>query len=362
MKSFWLVIPGVLGLLVLSGCTHKVSKFYPEIVKGPQPVNVTLVSKGTQKVSITYLGCGNLVLEQNGESVMTDPFFSNHGILSLIGKIKTNDDLYRVWKSNLESNTSRSAVQAMLVSHTHYDHVMDLPTLLHDHYFQNLQVVYGNRYLPQMLTNFRKEGVRLDSLARSVVYDPTASADAEWKWTQVSPKIRFLAIKSDHAPHTKNKLYMSKPLKPGYFEKNLVWHNDKVGAFKWTVGQSYSFLIDFIQRDTLRVFVQTSASHHPNGLPPQAELTKKEVDIAIMCYASTPNVEDYPNRWIEWMNPKKLVLIHWEDFFKRPPTDDQFKLVRSTKPKKVRQRIDRLGKKPEYFVMPRPGTRMDVMF
>jgi hypothetical protein len=284
------------------------------------------------------------------------------GVAVAACKIKTKEDLYREWKSNLEAGTSRSAVRAMLVSHTHYDHVMDLPTLLHDHYFQNLQVVYGNRYMPQMLTNFKKEGVRLDSLMRGFVFDPTISSDKEWKWIDVSPKVRFLAIKTDHAPHTKNTLYMSKPLTPGYFEKKLVWHNDKVGAFKWTVGQSYSFLIDFIQRDTLRVFVQTSASHHPNGLPPLAELKKKSVDIAFMCYASTPNVDDYPNKWIELMNPKKLVLIHWEDFFKQPPTDNEFRLVRSTKPRKVRERIDQLGKKVDYFVMPKPGTRMDVMF
>jgi hypothetical protein len=228
----------------------------------------------------------------------------------------------------------------MLVSHTHYDHVMDLPTLLHDHYFQNLEVIYGNRYLPKMLTNFQKEGPRMDSLTRSVVYDPAQSGDNEMKWIDVTPHIRFLAIRSDHAPHTRHKLFMSKPLKPGYFEKNLTWPGDKVGAFKWTVGDSYSFLVDFIQRDTLRVFIQTSASQHPAGLPPQAELKKKAVDLAIMCYASAPNVDDYPSKWIDWMQPKKLMLIHWEDFFREPRSELDVKLVRLNSTKKVRRRVE----------------------
>ena len=155
---------------------------------------------------------------------------------------------------------------------------------------------------------------------------------------------------------------MSKPLKDGYFETKLVWHTDKVGAFKWTVGSTYAFLVDFIQEDTLRVYIQTSASNYPNGLPPKTELDRKQVDLAIMCYASALNVDDYPNKWIEWMQPKKLVLVHWEDFFRESRIDDDQKLVRGTKPSKVRKRIDALGKKRDYFVMPRPGTRMEVTY
>jgi L-ascorbate metabolism protein UlaG (beta-lactamase superfamily) len=354
--SFWIVV-----LLCIASCTHKIEKFYPEIVTAKPTVPVPLVAKGTQKVSVTYLGCGNMVLEHNGEAIMTDPFFSNQKLLALAGKIRTKEHLYREWKGNLEAVTARSAVQAMLVSHTHYDHVMDLPTILHDHYLQNLKVVYGNRYMPQMLTHFKNEGVAFDSLKRADVYDPT-EAGSKGDWVQVTPRMRFLPIRSNHAPHTKNKLFMSKPLKPGYFDKKLVWHNDKVCAFKWTVGDSYSFLIDFIQKDTLRVFVQTSASDYPFGLPPEAELKDKPVDIAFMCYASAMNVAEYPKKWIDQIKPKRLVLIHWEDFFKQPPTDGKFRLVRGTKPHRVRERIDDLGQKKDYFIMPKPGTRLDVMF
>jgi len=355
----WLCM-AMMGIALL-GCTHKVEKFYPEIVVGSSPVAVSLEPGPSEKVSITYLGCGSMVLEQNGVSIMTDPFFSNQKFLALAGKIRTKPELYRLWKGRLESNTSRSAVRALLVSHTHYDHVMDLPMMLHEHYFQNLEVVYGNRYLPKMLSNFRKE-TRLDSLTRKVVYDPTVRDDPDWEWITVTPQIRFMAIKSDHAPHTKKTLYMSGPLKEGYFEENLTWPTDKVSASKWTVGDSYSFLVDFMQKDTLRVFIQTSASHYPHGLPPKAELDKKSVDLALMCYASTPNVDNYPNKWIEWMQPKKLVLVHWEDFFREARADDDYKLVRGTKPSRVRERIDQLGKKRDYFIMPLPGTRMDVTY
>jgi hypothetical protein len=351
----------MLACFGLLGCTHKIRKFYPEIVAGTAPVQAKLTPSASQKVGITYLGCGNLVVEQNGEAIMTDPFFSNQKVRSLIGRISTKPEMYRFWKGRLEANAAKSSVRTILVSHTHYDHVMDLPTLLHDHYFQNLNVVYGNRYMPKMLTHFKDDGPKLDSLTQAVAYNPNGN-DTEWKWIQASPHIRFLPIKSDHAPHTRNILFMKKPLKQGYFEKNLVWPTDKVGGFKWTVGDSYSFLVDFIQKDTLRLFIQTSASNLPNGLPPKSELDKKAVDIALMCYASAPHVKDYPNKWVELMNPKKLVLIHWEDFFRESRTDDDLKLVRATKPHKVRRRIDALGKKRDFFIMPKPGTRIDVLY
>jgi hypothetical protein len=84
--------------------------------------------------------------------------------------------------------------------------------------------------------------------------------------------------------------------------------------------------------------------------------------MAFLCYANVPNVGDFPNTWITTMNPKKVVFVHWEDFFKTPPVDDSYRLVRGTKPYKVRERIDKLGRKANFYIMPKPGTRLDVTF
>lgn len=306
------------------------------------------------------MGCGNLFLEKDGNAVMLDPFFSNQGFLKMLGKVKTKPALYELWKSNLQHHVSKLSVHAALVSHTHYDHVMDLPSLLHDQYFPRMEVVYGNALLPEMMTNFRNKGTRIEPLTASQVVE--SATDQQYEWISVGANIRFLPIKSTHAPHTKHKLFMSKPLKPGYFKKHLVWPGDKVGTFKWTLGDTYSFLVDFLGSDTLRVFVQTSASEHPAGLPPAAELKRKNVDMAIFCYASSMNVSNYPNVFVDFIQPTKVMLVHWEDFFKEPRTTRDVKLVRQTNPKKVRARIDKLGKKRDYFTMPRPGTKVIVSY
>ena len=80
----------------------------------------------------------------------------------------------------------------------------------------------------------------------------------------------------------------------------------------------------------------------------------------MLCYASTPNVEDYPAAIVKDVNPSKLVIVHWEDFFREPRSDDDVKLVRKTNPTKARQRFDELGKKKDFFMMPKPGTKIQV--
>ena len=161
---------------------------------------------------------------------------------------------------------------------------------------------------------------------------------------------------------------MSKPLNEKYFRDNLVWAADKVKAARWTAGTVYSFLIDFIGSDTLRVFIQTSASQHPNGLPPPAELKKKKVDVALICYASAPLVDDYPADLLNYITPDKVIFVHWEDFFRTPRSWNDVKLVRGTKPKKVKKRMEAVKltkaqiKSKEYFTMPKPGTYIHIKY
>lgn len=340
------VIIVILIVLLCSSCAHKVTEFYPEII--PKQMTTSLsVGKGQHKVNLTYFGCGNMIIEQDGDAILTDPFFSNQKVLKMWGKIQTKPGLYELWKDRVQSQASRGMVRAGLVSHTHYDHVMDLPTLLQDHYFNKMEVVYGNTYLPQMMTNFMKEGVRIETLKVG-------------EWVNVTPGIRFLPIESNHAPHTKHKLYMSAPLDADYFKENLVWPNAKIKTRKWSVGTVHAFLVDFIQGDTLRMYISTSASSYPIGRPPQEELKKKKVDIAVLPYALATNVKDYPKAIVSDINPSKLVIVHWEDFFREPKSDDDVKLVRKSNPKKIRKLFDQLGKKKDFFVMPKPGTKIQI--
>jgi hypothetical protein len=91
-------------------------------------------------------------------------------------------------------------------------------------------------------------------------------------------------------------------------------------------------------------------------------LKKKKVDVAVLCYASTLNVKDYPKAIVKEVDPAKLIVVHWEDFFREPRTDDDVMLVRRTNPRKARKRFDELGKKKDFFMMPKPGTKIQMLY
>jgi hypothetical protein len=78
----------------------------------------------------------------------------------------------------------------------------------------------------------------------------------------------------------------------------------------------------------LRIFVQSSSCNPMSGIPPNT-LPEHPVDIAFLGVASYQESPDYPMVLLDSLNPKKVVWIHWEDFFrnyKRKP-----KTVRATK-------------------------------
>ena len=318
-----------------------------------------------------------MIIEQNGEAFFTDPFFSTQPIKKMVGKVQTKKQYHERWHEHIEKTIGVKSVQTGLVSHSHYDHLMDLPVMLTDHDFPNLKTVYGNAFLPKMLTHFRNEGVALQPLTDDEVFNPCEEnpTDSKHHWIPLTASSKFLAIQSHHAPHALGKLFMSRPMKKKqekYFQEKLTEPYAKIGNFKWTVGTSYAFLVDWFNgSDTLRLYIQTSASRPPNGLPPAEELKKKKVDLVILCYASTPNVRKYPEYLMDALKEKdypKIVMIHWEDFFTDQSTYGPAKLVRGTKPRAVIKRWKKALKVEDnssltnYITMPRPGAMVTIRY
>jgi hypothetical protein len=138
------------------------------------------------------------------------------------------------------------------------------------------------------------------------------------------------------------------------------------------VGTSYAFLVDWFNgSDTVRLYIQTSASRPPNGLPPPEELKKKKVDLVILCYASTPNVRKYPEYLMDALKEKdypKIVMVHWEDFFTYQSTYGPAQLVPGTKPRAVVKRwkkalnVEDNSSLTDYITMPRPGTVVTITY
>lgn len=84
------------------------------------PINEVL-PKG---ISLEWLGVAGFRLSVEDYSVLIDPYFTRVGFSDFVLRKKTSPDLVKI-KQNIQENDN-----AILIGHSHFDHVMDVPAIL----------------------------------------------------------------------------------------------------------------------------------------------------------------------------------------------------------------------------------------
>ena len=75
-------------------------------------------------VHVTYLGTGGLLIERNGAAILSAPYFANNSLFRVgLWCLAPRNNLVDQYLPALDD------VQAILVGHAHYDHLLDLPYL-----------------------------------------------------------------------------------------------------------------------------------------------------------------------------------------------------------------------------------------
>ena len=352
---------------MLIGCAKSVTDHnFPskEIIPTTTQHHLAITGQGSS-IKMLYMGCGHLIIEYNGEMIVTDPYFSIQSF-SPTKKIKTNLPDFERYKATLSQHSvDLTKAKSIWLAHTHYDHMMDIPLLLKQNMLTKKVTMYGNEFGDDILQNFITPS-QYHTLLPKEVYNPLGKNGTR-HWVDSTSSIRILPIFSDHAPHTKilgvNVHLMKGKLKNNYFRDHFKTEEAKTNKNQWRKGCVYSFLVDFVKADKIeyRIFIQTSASHYPLGQPPKEVLAEKTIDVAVLCLASSNYVTPYPVEILKALTPKKVVFIHWEDFFERAEFN-KTKLVRLTNFRKIDKRLLKSGLTPnkEDYVMPQPGTMITI--
>ena len=211
---------------------------------------------------------------------------------------------------------------AILVGHSHYDHLMDVPVVSRDR-------------APNARIYVNDSGAHVLAAAAGPL-DVVALDASAWSfgrpksWIRVpGTRIRFLAILSEHAPH-----FHGLTLYGGAY--SVDQQSLPTRAPGWKLGQPLAFLIEFLAADgsvDVRIHYQDSASSPRAGFPPR-NLQPARYKILLPCVASWHEVDDYPEKILEEFAPNFAVLGHWEDFFTRYSDDlDDLRRVRLTNPR-----------------------------
>lgn len=311
-------------------------------------------------VSFTYLGVSGFVITAGDESMMTAPSFSHPSLMAIATPMwpihsdsaAVDRSLRRMLGAELRPLAS---VRTILVGHSHYDHLMDVP-LIARRYLPDAKI-YGTLTTKRILlgdSSMRANRDRIDSLAPADSAIASAWRVGRWNYSP-GRRFRFMAMRSSHAH---NWWFVT--------VANCRRSRDRASlprtAWGWCVGEPVSYIIDVLDttgRPVFRIFYQDAATRPLDVvLPPFTVEDQRPVDVAIVCAGNFKKVGDYPTLLLAALRPKYVILGHWEDFFHDPL--DEPTPVRLTDTIELATRLDQLG--PGRWITLVPGGRVKAEY
>lgn len=359
----------ILTILLFVYCSRKITTSRGRPLLKLYDTTIAISGNTQEEIKILYTGCGGLVISAVDQAVIVDPYYTSHNPLLAVAGSITQKPANTNWILSLvdAKMTSTTNVKAVLLSHSHFDHMEDLPWMLH------------NGLLPAKVSVLGSPTAReiLDTLsARITFYNGDTlmhqqGAAASGTWLPLSNSFSVLPIESSHAPHFICGIHLMRCCGATNCRPTVQGIGNSPQTTRgrdWKEGSVYSFLFKIKRGNRIiRLFVQTSASQNPDGFPPPDELARDSIDLAVFCMASFRYVNNYPEAHLEALKPRKAMFIHWENFGKSMYVTEP-RSVPLTNPRKFYNkvktfyRVVHLDQLRSRCLMPKPGVLTTVRF
>jgi L-ascorbate metabolism protein UlaG (beta-lactamase superfamily) len=236
-------------------------------------------------LTVTWLGVATLLISDGESALMTDGFFSRPSLAAVALK-RVEPSLERIIGC-LERARVRTLV-AVIPVHTHYDHALDSAVVA----ARTEATLVGGESAANV-----GRGHRLPE-DRIVVAKPDAP--------MTFGAYQVTLIESKHSPPDRFPGVIAEPIVPPA----------KVKAYK--CGEAWSVLINHRPTDR-RLLIQGSAGFVAGALAgQQAEVVY--LGVAQLGVQPEEYIVDYWNEVVRSVGARRVVLIHWDNFF-RPLTE-----------------------------------------
>lgn len=243
-------------------------------------------------LDVRYYGTACFYIGYNGKGIVTDPFFSNPGVLRSLTALRPD-------ATAVDAITSLpwSSVYGFVIGHTHYDHCLELAEAMDKAHPD--AVTLGNTSL-QRLFPMLEDGINFinaDS-SRAMVYLADSS-------------IRIYPVESAHSPHIGKIIIADGDMAPGTFRQPLNW-------LRWKRGTNYSYLVDFLEEGRIvkRVFVNGGENIFPSTAEERDLLSLKQVDVLITPFWDHKVMEGRMARNNDIFGNAEVIYCHWNNFFR----------------------------------------------
>ena len=98
---------------------------YQSLVVSDSPV-LTPLAPASSGVRVTYLGTNGYLLETGESTILIDPYFSRIALAPVASNSSIKPDIARI---NSEMDRLPKRIDAILVTHGHFDHLLDVPEI-----------------------------------------------------------------------------------------------------------------------------------------------------------------------------------------------------------------------------------------
>jgi L-ascorbate metabolism protein UlaG (beta-lactamase superfamily) len=226
-------------------------------------------------IRVTYLGVNGFQFETAGHAILVDPYFTRVGFWAgaLNEQIESNPNRVRQGLQH-----ARSRIDALLVTHAHFDHLLDAPEIM-------------RRTRAQLIA-----GPTAVHLVESFGIPPNECAAVEsGNVKKVGPwTIRVFAARHD-------RLFGKVPFQ---CSPELVTRPAK--ASEWCVGETLAFVIEAAGK---RIYIDSGGIP---GAPPDRRI--KNIDFAILGVA-LPDSRDRFAETVRQLRPRFIFPSHQDDMF-----------------------------------------------
>lgn len=287
----------LLGVLLLSGIVLTLLwQFWRPGMAAYRAHLAPVARPGEGAVQAYFFGVSAVLLRSGDTAVFIDPFFSRPGgPLRLLGDPAVAPDPSRIktWLARAGVKT----LDAVLVSHSHYDHAMDAGLVAR---------MTGARLIgsPSTLNIGRGAGLAENRLQDASAGQPIVIGDFT---------LRFVVSRHAGATGGRPRGDIEQPLAPPA----------RLSQFRQ--GGSFSILIEHAQGNVLH--------HGSAGFVPGA-LRRFQADVALLGVALIDELEPYLQQTVRAVGATRVYPLHWDDFT-RP-------LSQSLTPMPMVVRLDRL--------------------
>lgn len=270
-------------------------------------------SASADSVQVVFLGVGGLLIRWQGVAVLTAPLYSNPtaGELAL-STIHT--DRQRVDELLRDDIHDLSTVRAILVGHSHYDHLMDVPYVALKRAVS--AEVIGNDAMVKLLAPIA------DRLGPRRLVSLEGQGPSSYHLVP-GTRIRVRAVRSIHSPQITKALLADIVSFPDVTlwrgEDELPRQSLPSRAGDWTCGTPQAFVIELLEADSdtvaFRIYYQDSPSFPPYGYPDWPKNTAA-YDLVLLCTGGATGVSyrGFPADIVSYLHPRFVMGIHWEDF------------------------------------------------